>query len=169
MKGNGRNLAWIIPATSFCVNTRDDTEIMKMTNNRSFHENFETKQLPLPPDRSTGLVFAGISLLIAVLFRHNFAIAMSALAISGTFTLLAVFWPDTLRPLNIAWMGFAGLLDRFVNPLIMGLIFWLLIVPAGLIMQRLRDPLARKRPQTSSYWVPRTADKGAPTSMKNQF
>ena len=139
------------------------------TNNRSFHESFEEKQLPLPPDRSTGLVFAVVALILAVLFRHNFPVAIPALTASGVFVLLALFRPALLRPLNIAWMRFAGLLARLVNPLVMGLIYLVLIVPAGLLMQLLRDPLRRKRPQTASYWVSRTADNTAPTSMKNQF
>jgi hypothetical protein len=54
-----------------------------------------------------------------------------------------------------------------MNPIVMGILFVVAIVPAGLIMQRFADPLRKKRlPGSGSYWVPRQTQPG---SMRNQF
>ena len=54
-----------------------------------------------------------------------------------------------------------------MNPIVMLVLFAVVVVPAGLIMQLFRDPLRRKRPAVASYWVTRPdADK---SSMANQF
>jgi hypothetical protein len=92
------------------------------------------------------------------------------LAISGIFLSFAVGRPTTLRPLNRLWMRFGALLHRIVNPFVLGLLFYLVITPFGLIRQLLvRDPLRlRTDPQATSYWV--TREPGPPPdSMKRQF
>jgi hypothetical protein len=57
-----------------------------------------------------------------------------------------------------------------VNPIVMGLLYVVAIVPFGLVMQLLRDPLVRKRrPVAATYWVDLTATDEPKSSMKNQF
>ena len=38
---------------------------------KNFHEDYERPDLPLPPDRSTGLVFTAIALIVAYLWRND--------------------------------------------------------------------------------------------------
>ena len=81
---------------------------------------------------------------------------------------MPVFAPTLLRPLNIAWMRFALVLSKIVNPIVMAILFAIAIVPAGLLMQLRHDPLRRKRrPDAMSYWIEREGDEVS--TMKNQF
>jgi hypothetical protein len=60
---------------------------------------------------------------------------------------------------------------KFVNPIVLGLIYGLAMVPIGLLMRATgRDPLSLKLdPQAASYWVVREPPGPAPDTMINQF
>lgn len=123
---------------------------------KNFHEQFDRPELPLPADRSTGLVFTAVALIIAWLWRGDEAVLIGALTVAGVLGLTSLLAPGVLRPLNIAWMRFGMLLGRVVNPVVMAVLYAVVIVPAGLIMQLRYDPLRRKRcPEKSSYWIER--------------
>jgi hypothetical protein len=134
---------------------------------KNFHEKFEEKALPLPPDRSTGLVFTVVALVVAYLWRGSPTVLYTALAAAAALALASFTVPIVIRPLNIVWMKFALLLSKIMNPIVMLALFLIAIVPAGLIMQTRYDPLRRKRAPVKSYWIERQP--GAPSSMSNQF
>lgn len=134
------------------------------------HEQFDRPELPLPPDRSTGLVFAVVALAVAYFWRASPTVLTVALILAAALAAVSFTVPSLLRPLNIAWMRFAVLLSRIMNPIVMLLLFAIAIVPAGLIMQLMRDPLRRRRNSTSSHWIPvSAAERSAQSNMKNQF
>ena len=134
----------------------------------NFHESFDRPELPLPSDRSTAFVFAGVGLVVAYLWRAHAIVPYVALAAAALFALAGLVAPKLIRPLNIAWMKFALLLSRIMNPIVMLVLFAAVIVPAGLLMQLRRDPLRRSRQAAGkSYWLERKPDAGQ--SMSNQF
>ncbi len=134
---------------------------------KNFHEQYDRPELPLPPDRSTGLVFTGIALVCAYLWRADLVVLRIALGVAAMLGVISLVHPILLRPLNIVWMRFALLLSKVMNPIVMFVLFLVAIVPAGLLMQLCRDPLRRKRTTGDSYWIER---KPSPTdSMTNQF
>lgn len=134
----------------------------------NFHETYNNDH-KMPSERSTGLVFAGVGLLAALLYRHNPTVLLGGAAAFAGFTIAALFAPRLLRLLNIAWFKLSLLMGRIMNPIIMGILFALAIVPAGLVVQRLSDPLKRHRnPAARSYWTSREAGSG-PGSMRRQF
>lgn len=135
---------------------------------KNFHEHYDRPELPLPSDRSTGLVFTVVALIVAYLWRADQTVLMSALGVAGVLALVSLAMPSLLRPLNIAWMKFALLLSKVMNPIVMMVLFLIAIVPAGLIMQTRYDPLRRRRKaDAKSYWIERKKD--VPASMTNQF
>lgn len=134
---------------------------------KDFHEKFERPELPLPPDRSTGLVFTVVALIVAYFWRNDDLVLKIALGIAAVLAALSFLAPTVLRPLNIAWMKFALLLSKVMNPIVMFILFLIAIVPTGLLMQIGYDPLRRKRPTGDSYWVERKKIEGS--SMTNQF
>lgn len=136
----------------------------------NFHESFAPGAVKPPSERSTGLVFVAIALLIAYLKRDHQWIAAAALGAAFALALAALFAPSLLRPLNLLWFRFSMLLHRVVNPIVMFTIFAVVFVPAGLIMRLLRDPLRAKRDSDAgTYWVERTQEDGSPSSMQHQF
>ena len=63
-------------------------------------------------------------------------------AVLGLWGLVA---PTTLRPLYRGWMSLGLLLNRVTSPLILGIVFYLVILPMGLIMRLAgRDPMRRR-------------------------
>ena len=61
--------------------------------------------------------------------------------------------------------------DGVVNPLVMGLLFYLTVTPTGLLMRLFgKDPLRlRFDPEAKSYWIERQPPGPAPETMRHQF
>ena len=135
---------------------------------KNFHEQYDRPDLPLPSDRSTGLVFVAVALIIAWFWQSNQTVLFTASAIAAILATISVFRPILLRPLNILWMKFALLLSKIVNPIVMLFLFAIAIVPAGLLMQLRSDPLRKRRAENAdSYWIePQRTEK---STMSNQF
>jgi saxitoxin biosynthesis operon SxtJ-like protein len=137
------------------------------------HEDFSRQQDIEPSsDRSFGLVFATFFLIIAFLpLIHAEPVRWWALGAAAVFAVLASVWAAALAPLNKLWMKLGALLYRIVNPVVLGLLFYVTVTPIGLLMRVLgKDPLRLHRdPDATSYWIHRTPTGPAPESMKNQF
>jgi len=126
----------------------------------------------IPPDRHFGALFTGVFAVLAVVnyFRGGRAYLWLA-ALCVVFGIVTLARPKLLRPINILWMRFASLLHRIVSPVVLGVIFYVVITPVGLV-QRLsgRDALRRRpNPRARSYWLPRAPPGPPPDSFKNQF
>lgn len=123
-----------------------------------------------PSDRSFGLLFAAVFGLIALLpLWRGAPIRGWALALSVLSAVLALAWPRALAPLNRVWLHVGLLLHRVVNPLVMGVLFYLVVTPFAVVMRRVRRELTRRlRPDPSapSYWIPRD---GPASRMDQQF
>jgi len=123
-------------------------------------------------NRTFGLIFAGIFLLIALFPLLGSAdIRVWPLAISGLFALLALVMPVTLTPLNRLWARFGMLMHKITNPLLMGLVFFVAVLPTGIIMRILgKDPMRRKaKPNLDSYWITREQQEISAESFDHQF
>lgn len=134
------------------------------------HEQYEPEVAPpMPSERSTGLVFASVGLIVAFLWRESPTTLAVALACSGLMLITSLFAPSSLRPLNILWFKLALLLNKIVSPVVMLVLFIVVIVPFGIAMQLLRDPLRKRRDaNASSYWINQN-QKPPASNMSNQF
>jgi hypothetical protein len=110
--------------------------------------------------RSFGLIvaagFAVIALWPAV-FRHQNP-RMWALVVSGVLLTLALIAPPVLKPFHRVWMAIGEALGWVNSRIILGVVYYVLIVPIGAI-RRLRgnDPMRRTFDRDAvSYKVPRT-------------
>lgn len=131
------------------------------------HESIRTSS-----NRTFGLVFAVVFVVLAALPLFTGAPPRWwALAAAGVLLCLALAAPQFLAPLNRVWTRFGLLLHRVVNPLILGVLFFLVVTPTGWIMRAFRKrPLALERdPGLTSYWVMRDPAGPEPESMKRQF
>jgi F0F1-type ATP synthase assembly protein I len=99
---------------------------------------------------------------------HPWGLALLALA--TFFAASAAFAPKVLQPLNELWFQIGIFLGRFVSPVVLGLIFFLLITPIALCMRLAgRDALRMRNRQVSSYWLDREPTGPTPDSFKQQF
>ena len=119
-------------------------------------------------NRSFGIVFFIVFLLISTYpLINNASIRIWSLVISLIFLVLGIINANILSPLNKLLFKFGIFLGKIISPLIMGIIFFLVVTPTGLIMRLLRkDILSLKYNQNSSYWIEK---KGPKSKMKNQF
>ena len=119
-------------------------------------------------NRSFGIVFFVVFLLIALYpLIYDGEIRLWSLIISVIFLILGLLDSKILAPLNKIWFKFGILLGKIVSPLIMGIIFFLVVTPIGLIMRLLgKDVLNLKYNKNKSYWIEKNGPK---SKMKNQF
>tara|TARA_Y100001935_G_C17259996_1_gene485815 strand:- start:81 stop:461 length:381 start_codon:yes stop_codon:yes gene_type:complete len=120
------------------------------------------------PGRSFGIVFFIFFLIIALYPEFNFKnLKLIPLIIAFIFLLSALIIPKILLPLNKIWMKFGELLGKFVSPIVMGIIYFLIITPIGIILRIFKKDLLKLRfTKEGSYWVIRKKKLG---SMKKQF
>ncbi len=138
--------------------------------NKNFHETAPQTEVKMPTEKSTGLVFAAIALIVAFFNLGNTTVMATCVGVALVLTILSLAAPWVLAPLNVAWFRFSLLLHKITNPIIMGLLFVLVIVPAGLIMRLWYDPLrVRKGRNQESYWITENDQKRQPASMNDQF
>ena len=119
-------------------------------------------------NRSFGIVFFIVFLLIALypLLKGN-DFRIWSLIISIIFLILGLINSKLLVPLNRLWFKFGLLLGKFISPLIMGIIFFLVVTPIGIGMRLFKkDLLNLKYNKKETYWIEKTGPK---SKMKNQF
>ena len=139
----------------------------------SAHEQFDRLEKPRTlSDRSFGFLAA---LVLAAygcspLFRGG-PVHWWALGASGAVLSLALIWAPLLHPAAWLWMRVSLILSRVLTVISMGLLFFLVITPTGLVRRLfVRDPLRLRRdPDAASYWLVRRPPGPAPESMANQF
>lgn len=144
-----------------------------MADKAQTHEDFSrTEEIHGSSDRSFGLVFAGFFTIVGGLslwrsghwwpFAFPLAVAFAAIALAR---------PALLAPLNRLWTKFGLLLSKIMNPVVLGLLFFVTLVPMGLFMRAMgKDLLRLKRdPAARSYWIERAPPGPPPASMRNQY
>ena len=73
---------------------------------------------------------------------------------------------NILTSLNRVWFHFGIFLGKLISPIIMGVIFFLVVTPIGLLMRALGKDLLNLKYNNNSYWIEK---KGPKSKMKNQF
>ena len=125
-------------------------------------------EIKISSNRSFGVVFFVVFLLIALYpLINDGEVRIWSLITSIIFLILGLLNSKFLNPLNKIWFKFGIILGKIISPLIIGIIFFLVVTPTGLIMRLLRkDILSLKYNQNKSYWIEKNGPK---SKMKNQF
>ena len=119
-------------------------------------------------NRSFGIVFFIVFFLIASYpLTQGGELRIWSLIICLIFLILGSINSKILTPLNKLWFKFGVFLGKIVSPIIMGIIFFLVVTPIGLIMRVFgKDVLNLKFDKAKSYWIEKSGPK---SKMKNQF
>ena len=82
--------------------------------------------------------------------------------------LVTFVMPKTLTTPNYIWFKFGMAIGSITSPIVMALVYFITVLPTGLIMRLLgRDLLNQKLDKNAkSYWIVRQESVG---SMRNQF
>ena len=126
------------------------------------------QKIKLPSNRNFGIVFSIVFLIIALwpLLSQN-DIRIWSLIISGIFLVLGLINSKLLLPLNKIWFKFGIFLGNFIAPIVMGIIYFMVVTPTGLIMKMLgKDLLNLKKNNKDTYWIDKD---NLNNDLKNQF
>ena len=124
--------------------------------------------IKISSNRSFGIVFFVVFLLITLYpLTYSQDIRVWSAIISIIFLVLGLLNSKILTPLNNLWFKFGIFLGKIISPIIMGIIFFLVVTPIGLLMRLLgKDLINLKYNNNKSYWIEK---KGPKSKMKNQF
>ena len=126
------------------------------------------QEIKISSNRSFGIVFFVLFMLIALYpLIYSGEIRIWSAIISLILLVLGLINSKILAPLNKLWFKFGIFLGKIISPIIMGIIFFLVVTPIGLIMRLIgKDVLNLKYSDNKSYWIEKTGPK---SKMKNQF
>jgi hypothetical protein len=124
-------------------------------------------------ERDFGLLVGGVFLALGGwwLYRGRFtAVASTLLILGATLALLGAVYPQSLVVPNRLWMGMAEAMGFVMTRVILGVVFFLIVTPIGLI-RRLTggDPLGRRGARTESYWKPYSARRNDPKHYEKMY
>ena len=119
-------------------------------------------------NKSFGLVFFIFFLIVSFYpLVNGEEIRKWALVFSIIFLVLGLTNSKILNPLNKLWFYFGIFLGKIMSPVIMGIIFFLVVTPIGLLMRLFRkDILNLKFNNKTTYWIEKNGPK---SKMRNQF
>jgi hypothetical protein len=89
-----------------------------------------------------------------------------SVVLSLVFLIITIIRPNLFTFLNKLWIQFGILLGKIISPIVMGLVFFFVVTPIGILVRILRKDVMGLKRGTSSYWINRV-DKAQ--SMKKQF
>ena len=120
-------------------------------------------------NRSFGFLFFVVFIAISLWpLKSQEDLRLWALILSLIFLVLGILNSRFLTPLNKLWYKFGIFLGSIASPIVMGIVFFMVVTPIGLIMRFLGKDLLRvnKNKIASTYWINREKQK---TTMKKQF
>jgi len=128
----------------------------------------KNSKIKIPSNKSFGLVFFIFFIIISLYpLVNKEEIRVWSLIVSLIFLLLGLIDSKILTPLNKIWFKIGIYLGNIVSPIVMGIIFFFVVTPTGIIMKLLgKDILNIKYSKNNSYWIKKN---GIKSKMKNQF
>ena len=129
----------------------------------------EKFKIKMNSNRSFGLVFFFVLMIIGLWpLKNNGDLRIYFVLLSMPFLILGLLNSKLLNPLNLLWFKFGILIGSFVAPIVMGIVFFLVVTPTGLIMKMFGKKMLNNKFDKSkkSYWI--YCNKHT-NSMKNQF
>ena len=125
--------------------------------------------------RSEGRRFGltlGIAFLVltAVLVWRDRPLAGGVTAVLGTvFVLAGLLIPTRLGRVERAWMALARAISKVTTPVFMGIVYFVTIVPVGVVMRMLgRNPLVHGQTE-GGFWIKTKPESRRPDHMHHQF
>ncbi len=124
-------------------------------------------------EKEFGLVVGGVFVLLGGwwLYRGKFGITTQVLLTLGALLIVfGLIWPRALVWPNRAWMLLAEVLSWITTRIILGLVFFLVVTPIGVVKRLMGwDPLSRRAPRGASYWRPYSERQRNPRHYEKMF
>jgi hypothetical protein len=89
-----------------------------------------------------------------------------SVVLSLGFLIITIIRPNLFTFLNSSWIQFGIFLGKIISPIVMGLVFFFVVTPIGILVRILKKDVMGLKRGASSYWINRE-DKLQ--SMRKQF
>ena len=139
------------------------------------HEEFSREHaVEAASNRRFGLVVGGIALAFGVLrtwWHYEVGLLSGVLmAIGLVLIAAALIKPDALAGAHRGWMKLGLLLHKVTNPIFLGAMYAIAIVPTGLLMRLFGvDPMGLRRPRGETFWIARGKGSSSAESLEKPF
>ena len=114
-----------------------------------------------------GILFFIFFLIIGLYpLKSGGVIRIWSVVLSLIFLIITIIKPNLFTFLNKLWIQFGILLGKIISPVVMGLVFFIVVTPIGILVRILKKDVMGLKRGASSYWINR---KDKLQSMKKQF
>ena len=106
------------------------------------------------PNKNFAYTIGGISFLAAYFISAQIIFTLALFLLGIFFISAGMYVPTIFKRINLVWCNFGYLLSLISNPIILGILYFLIITPLGMILQTLsNDPLSRRiMKDKKTYW-----------------
>ena len=98
--------------------------------------------------------------------KSDEAIRVWSVVLSLVLLIITIIKPNLFTFLNKFWIKFGILLGKIISPIVMGLVFFFVVTPIGILVRVLKKDVMGLKRGASSYWINR---KDKVQTMKKQF
>ena len=119
--------------------------------------------------RKFGLTVGGAFAVLAVIgrWRHHPTTFMVLGTLAIVLIVAGLVVPAMLGPVERAWMKLAGLISKVTTPIFMGVVYFLLLTPIGLLRRLFAGSSLVHKSGPTGYWIDRS--KSPRSSLERQF
>ena len=114
-----------------------------------------------------GILFFIFFLIIGLYpLKSDEAIRVWSVVLSLVLLIITITKPNLFTFLNKFWIKFGILLGKIISPIVMGLVFFFVVTPIGVLVRVLKKDVMGLKRGASSYWINR---ENKIQTMKKQF
>ena len=114
-----------------------------------------------------GILFFILFLIIGLYpLKSEGLIRIWSVVLSLVFLIITIIRPNLFTFLNKLWIQFGILLGKIISPIVMGLVFFFVVTPIGILVRIFKKDIMGLKRGANTYWINRE-DKVQ--SMKKQF
>ena len=114
-----------------------------------------------------GILFFFFFIIIGLYpLKSDEAIRVWSVVLSLVLLIITIFKPNLFTFLNKFWIKFGILLGKIISPIVMGLVFFFVLTPIGILLRVLKKDVMGLKRGASSYWINR---ENKIQTMKKQF
>ena len=128
--------------------------------------------IKIPSNRKFGFFFTIVFLILFFYFlsKQSQYLIITFLILSVLFFIVTIIKADLLLPLNKLWMKIGLVLGKIISPIVLGLIFFIIFTPIGIITRLFgRDELNLKTVSNKSSWRIRQNNFTATDFLNKQY
>ena len=114
-----------------------------------------------------GILFFILFLVIGLYpLKSEGLIRIWSVVLSLIFLIITIIRPNLFTFINKLWIQFGILLGKIISPVVMGLVFFFVVTPIGILVRIFKKDVMGLKRGANTYWINRE-DKVQ--SMKKQF